>query len=173
MALRSKVSIFCWPPSIPNFKKKVEQNRIILSIFMSINVFSLCLIGLSSDGSPGLQKGPKKFSHQECTRHQLLIYDQYSKNLIKNFFSKKNYFSRISLLKWFFILEKLLCGFLFWINYYVVFSFGTNDYPHSIHWNFFWQIYFLSQKRFSPNNVISKKKMQRKIFSSQNLLKVC
>ncbi len=31
-----------------------------LSIFMDINVFSLCLIGLSWDGSPGLQECPKK-----------------------------------------------------------------------------------------------------------------
>jgi hypothetical protein len=29
--------------------------------------------------------------------------------------------------KWFFILEKLSSGFLFWKKNYVVFSFGTND----------------------------------------------
>ncbi len=43
------------------FKKKVEQNRMTLSIFMSKNVFSLCLIGLSLDGALGLQVCPKKF----------------------------------------------------------------------------------------------------------------
>ncbi len=40
MALVSKVSIFCWPPSIPNFKKKVEKNQMTLSIFMGTNVIS-------------------------------------------------------------------------------------------------------------------------------------
>jgi hypothetical protein len=56
VALVSEVSIFCWSPSIPNFKKKVEQNQKTLSIFMGINVISLCLVGLSLDG---LQEGPK------------------------------------------------------------------------------------------------------------------
>ncbi len=37
-----------------------------LSIFMGINVISLCLVGLSLDGSPGLQEGPKIRSFQKC-----------------------------------------------------------------------------------------------------------
>ncbi len=61
MALRSEVSIFCWPPLIPIFKKKVEQNRMILSIFISKNVFGVCLECFSLDGSLGLQVCPKNF----------------------------------------------------------------------------------------------------------------
>jgi hypothetical protein len=36
-------------------KKKVEQNRMTLSIFMSKNVFGVCLECFSLDGSLGLQ----------------------------------------------------------------------------------------------------------------------
>jgi hypothetical protein len=61
VALRSEVSIICWPPLIPIFKKKVGQNRMTLSIFMSKNVFGVCLECFSLDGSLGLQVCPKKF----------------------------------------------------------------------------------------------------------------
>jgi hypothetical protein len=70
----------------------------ILSIFMSINVFSLCLIGLSSDGSSGLQKGPKKFfspgMYSSLVAHSRPILKKLN---WKIFFQKKLFLKNITL----------------------------------------------------------------------------
>ncbi len=68
-------------------EKKIEQNRMILSIFIDINVISLCLIGLSSDGSPGLQEGPKNIFSPEMYSPLVAHSQPTLKKLNYNFFS--------------------------------------------------------------------------------------
>ncbi len=62
-------------------------------------MFGLCLIGLSSDSSPGLQECPKKKFSPAMYSPLVALSRPILKKLFEFFFSKKNYFSRISLLK--------------------------------------------------------------------------
>jgi hypothetical protein len=73
---------------------------------MDINLFSLCLIGLSSDGSPGLQECPKKFFSPPMNSPLVGLWCPILKKIcLKKFFRQKKYLKTLTLkvLKSFFL----------------------------------------------------------------------